>query len=55
MLTTCFGIDVTGIIAALGVGGIEHDRTKLERVYEIGRKEAEKQIAQLQAFLARKD
>lgn len=41
--------------AALGVGGVEHDRTKLERVYEIGRKEAEKQIAALQSFLAHKD
>ena len=36
---------------ALNIGGIEHDPKEVERVYQIGRREAEKQLEALKAFL----
>lgn len=36
---------------ALGVGGVEHNPKEIERVYEIGRREGEKQVAKVIEFL----
>lgn len=38
---------------ALRIGGVEHDPKEIERVYQIGRREAEKQLEALKSFLNR--
>ena len=38
---------------ALGISRTEHDPAELERVYQIGRAEAEKALPAIRAFLAR--
>ena len=38
---------------ALGISRTEHDPAELERVYRLGRREAEKELPQIRAFLAK--